>query len=348
MSRFQFSPALVLSTVVALVAIVAVTVAGWLAITNLTDESDADAEALAATVAIARHSSDLMATGAVASNATMSRDSVLADRATIARLKSALAEQVAVVEGSGSDATAIAARVNSLISTVEQIDAGRPDLLLALLSGEQSFQKLVVTNNRSLFPALATSIDDHVAFMLTGESEARGSAVPASEARSAREVRHFWHLSALQRDVSLGHTILGVASLLQNPTRVARSQEGFDSVAQRMARSLEYLAEHGSPELDPQIVPLAHDLREAGSGETSLFVDLAARLELVVREQALIADSEAHHAALLADLDAFAGQVRDGGTADEASTGQVTLLIIAVLGVVATLLVGAYAARRAA
>lgn len=355
MERFWFSRAPVLTTAVALIAITAVAVTGWLALGAPASDSErrGDAEVLSAAVAIARHSSDLMAVGAVPSNATMDRDSVLAGRAEIARLKLALAEQVSILEGGDAGATRVAGHVDALVSTVEEIDAGRPDLLRALLRGEQAFQELVVTNTRSLFPALAASIDDQLYFMLTGESDARPSAVSVARALSAEELRRFWHMTAIQRDAGLGHTLLSIASLVQEPTRVARTQESFDTVAQRMARSLDYLAERGGPDLDPQVVSLAGSLREVGAGQGGLFADLEGRLELAVRERELIAVAEEHRAALLADLDAFAGDVRDGagsgdGDAERASDGQITLLVVAALGVVVTLLAGAYATRRAA
>ena len=355
MNRFQFSPAIVLSTLGALIAIVALTVAGWLTIDGLADDSArGDTEALGAAVAITRHANDLMATGAVASNATMTRDSVLADRSEIARLKSALAEQVAIIEGSDYDATAVAERVDALVLAVEGIDGGRPDLLRALLLGEQAFQELVVTNTRSLFPAITTSIDNQMYFILTGDGEDRSADVSNTGARSDRELLRLWHLAAVQRDTSLGHTVLSIASLLQNPTRVARTQESFETVAQRLAVSLDYLSANPAPELDPQIVPLATSLREAGTGQGSLFEDLAARLELSVREQELIAASEAHHGALLADLDALAAEVRAsaGTRSDDASAqataGQTTLLVIGILGVAGTLLAGGYFSRRRA
>ncbi len=357
MHRFQISPAIVLSTLGALVAIAALTAAAWLAIDGLMeDDADADTDALAAAVAITRHANDLMATGAVASNATMTRDSVLADRSEIARLKSALAEQVAIIEGSDYDATAsrIAGHVDALVSAVEGIDGGRPDLLRALLLGEQSFQELVVTNTRSLFPAITTSIDNQMYFILTGDGEDRSADVSDTGARSDRELLRLWHLAAVQRDTSLGHTVLSIASLLQNPTRVARTQESFETVAQRLAVSLDYLSANPAPELDPEIVPLATSLREAGTGQGSLFEDLAARLELSVREQDLIAASEAHHGALLAELDAFAGEVQAGAAAgsddaaEQATAGQTTLLVIAIVGAIGMLILGAIASRRRA
>ncbi len=355
MGRFQFSPAIGLATLGALIAIAAVTVAGWLAIDGLVDDdARGDTDALGAAVAITRHASDLVATGAVASNATMTRDSVLADRSEIARLKSALAEEVAIIEGSDYDATAVTEHVDGLVSTVEQIDSGRPDLLRALLLGEQAFQELVVTNTRSLFPAIATSVDDQMYFMLTGESETRSADLSNTGARSDVELRRLWYLTAIQRDAGIGHTVLSIASLLQDPTRVARTQESFETIAQRLAESLDYLAERGGPEMDPQIVPLATSLREAGTGQGSLFVDLRARLELSVREQDLIAASEGHHGALLAELDAFADDVQAGAAArsddatDQASAGQTTLLVVAVLGAVVTLILGANASRRRA
>lgn len=356
MGRFQFSPAIVLSTLGALIAIAALTVAGWLAIDGLVDEdAEADTDALAAAVAITRHANDLMATGAVASNATMTRDTVLADRSEITRLKSGLAEQVAVIEGSDYDATAIAERVDALVSTVEGIDSGRPDLLRALLLGEQSFQELVVTNTRSLFPAIGTSIDDQMYYILTGWDDTRSTHDRSDTgSRSQEELLRLWHLASIQRDAGIGHTVLSIASLLQDPTRVARTQESFETVAQRMAESLEYLAERGGPALDPQIIPLATNLREAGTGEGSLFEDLESRLELSVREQDLIAASEAHHDALLAELDEFAAAVQAGAAAgsddaaDQASAGQITLLVIAILGAIGMLILGANAGRRSA
>ena len=64
-------------------------------------------------------------------------------------------------------------------------------------------------------------------------------------------------MESLAGNVTLGHTLLLVASLMQDPTFVARIQETYDGVNSRVGRDIEYLAEHGGPNLGRQVVPLA-------------------------------------------------------------------------------------------
>ncbi len=356
MPRFQLPPALTLTTAGALIAIIAAVVAGWLTIENLDteDTSGDDIAVLAATMAISRHSSDLMATGAAASDGTMNRETVIADRAEVSRIKAALSEQRAILDGSAYQARAarIGAHLDSLVSAIDQIEAGRPDILRALLRGEQARQELTVTNTRSLFPALRTSIDNQIFFMLTGESEFRSSPASATESVSEEELLRFWHLTSLSSAATVGHATLAVASALQNPTFVGRTQEALASIGQRMERSLEYLAENGGPELDPEVLPLASQLREASVGQGNQLDALKARLELAAAEQELIAASEEIHSTLLGELDALAGEVRErasaqpGDSAGTARAGRIALLVIGIAGVAGMLAAGGYFGLR--
>ena len=356
MSRFRLSAALTLTTAAALVAIIAAVVAGWLTIESL-DTDDArgdDIAVLAAAVAISRHSSDLMSTGAAASDATMNRDTILADRAEVSRIKAALSEQRAVLDGSAHQARAarIGAHLDSLVSAIDQIEGGRADILRALLRGEQDRQGLTVTNTRSLFPALRRSVDNQIFFMLTGESEFRQSRASARESLSEEELLRFWHLMDLSNAASVGHTTLAVASALQNPTFLGRTQEALTSLGQRMDRSLEYLSENGGPDLDPDVLPLASQLREASVGQDNQLDALRVRLELTAAERELIAASEEAHAALLSELDALAGDVHDPASAqpdDSAGTaqsGRIALLVIGAAGVVGMLAAAGYFGLR--
>ena len=356
MPRFGLSVALALTTGGALIVIIAAVLAGWLAIEGLDPEDTGgdDIAVLSAAVAISRHSSELMATGSVATNETMNRETVLASRAEISRLKGELSEQLAILESSAyqTETSTIGAHLDSLVSTIDQIESGRPDLLRALLRGEQARQELIVTNTRSLFPALSRSLDNQLYFMLTGDSEFRSSAVPAAESRSEEELLRFWHLANLSRDAALGHTTLTVASALQDPTFVGRTQETLASITQRMKRTLEYLAQNGGPEMDPDLLLLASQLREAGAGPDNQLEALEARLELAAVEQELIAASEEVQSALLSELDALAGEVHEhaseqsSDSARAARAGRTALLVIGIVGVAGTLLTGGYFGLR--
>ena len=284
----------------------------------------------------------------------MSREGLLESKAEISRLKAEISVQLEILadKGYGARVARVQAHVDSLVSSIDRIESGRADLLEALLRGEKARQELTVTNTRALFPALNTSFDNQLYYMLTGESDSRPSPASGGEALNREELLRFWHLSRLFGDSVVGHTTLVIASSLQNPTFVARTQEAFDSIAQRMGRSLAYLAENGGPELDQRVLPLANRLREAGSGQESQFGDLEARLRLAVAERDLIAVSETSQAALLGELDALAGEVQQAASSQKddpsgrASAGRISLLVIGIVGVAGILLAAGYFGLR--
>ncbi len=113
-------------------------------------------------------------------------------------------------------------------------------------------------------------------------------------------------MDSLGANVTLGHTLLLVASLMQDPTFVARIQESYDGVNSRIGRDIEYLAEHGGPNLERRVVPLARQFVAAGSGTNNYFDRLASRLELVVQENERIAINEKILDQLLNEIDRLA------------------------------------------
>ena len=130
---------------------------------------------------------------------------------------------------------------------------------------------------------------------------------------SADELLRYSHLSSLSSNVALAHTFLVVASLMQDPTFVARIQEAYDSVANSIDRDIAYLSELHDPDLEEQVLVLARQAWEAGSGdENNYFVRLERRLKLTSDENALIRENAGILEQLLGEIDALAADVEAG------------------------------------
>ena len=106
MGESRITLPLVLTTLGALAAIIALAVIGWIFIDNLNDRTQAnnDVDVLDAALAVSSHSGSIAARGAVQSNATMNRDSIIAARSSLASDKSELASQLALLEDQGYEA----------------------------------------------------------------------------------------------------------------------------------------------------------------------------------------------------------------------------------------------------
>lgn len=187
--------------------------------------------------------------------------------------------------------------------------------------------------------------------MMTGSSEARGTA-GGGEVLSREEFLRYKHMSGLLRAIGVAHSALSAAVRVQDPTLVTTLQEAFDSAAQRARAALEYLSVNGGPELDPQLIPLANRLIDAGTGPGNDFDEVKTRLSMAQIEQRLISSSDQ----VLATLDAeIAGLVEDVNaiivsaaerSEQAAADGQTTVLVVGLIGVLVTVLVAAYLGSR--
>lgn len=343
---------LIITTLGALAAIVVLMVVGWIAIGNVnnqTQEGD-HIEALKGAVEVSRLSSSLAAVGSVESNASMTRESLAATRSAIAGYKAGLNEELRALEGLGFDGhvSGISERVGDLVSNVEKIEHGRPDLLRALAAGEESRQRLAAATTRLLVPAIWGSLDDQYYYMLTGRSEARGEDVTLRESFRPQEFLRYSHMATLQRSIVAAHSYLSIAARMNDPTLVTNVEEAFGSAALRMQRSLLFLSQNGGPDLNPRVLPLTKNLLDAGIGEDNYFDALKVRLSLAVGERELIAANERIVDSLNAEIDALVQAVEGDYTylqkdSDQtASTGKMIVLIIGIVGAVVTLLGAVY------
>ncbi|MDE2934774.1 MAG: hypothetical protein OXS47_13030 [Chloroflexota bacterium] len=155
-------------------------------------------------------------------------------------------------------------------------------------------------------------------------------------------------MATLMESVSRAYWTLDFANRLTIPALAARVEETFDTAAQRMERSIEYLAENGGPELNPEVIPLANRLSDAGVGANSALDAMKLRTSLVAKERKLIGANGQLLAGLQGEVDGLVAEARQSSAAAEdryeetASNGRIAILVIAVVGILGTLLVVGY------
>lgn len=355
MSNVNVRRPLIATAVVASVVLIASSVVGWQVLGGLTDQSDVsdDTSIPATALALSQHSNSLASAALVRTSLTMDRDGVLEIRGSIAAAKAELETRLSQLAGRGYNerVSGIEGHVNSLLSIVDQVDRDRPALLRALADGENKRRALSSATTRELVPVVVKSDDDQFYYMMTGRSEARGT-TGGGEILSREEFLRYHHLSGLVRAIGVAHSTLSAAYRVQDPTLVTNLEEAFDSAAQRGRAALEYLAVNGGPELDPQVVPLANRLIDAGTGPGNEFDQLKIRLSMALVEQQLISSSVGVLAALEAEI---AGLVEDVNRSivssaerseQEAANGQTTMLVAGVIGILVTVLVAGYLGAR--
>ena len=352
----RISACLAVSALGMLAIIIALAVAGWLVIGGLEAESQGpgDVEVLATAAAVTRHSGALASTSSVPSNARITSESIAASRADIANNEMKLADQLTALEGRGYDGSVerIGHQINLLTANVSRIEDGRPALLDALLVGERNWQELSLSTNYELLPAIETSLDNQFYFMMTGRSDFRDGSASGVNHLSEEEFLRFWHMATLMESVSKGYWTLDFANRLTIPALAARVEETFDTAAQRMDRSIEFLAENGGPELNPEVIPLVNRLLDAGAGENSALDAMKLRTSMVSRERQLIGSNREILAGLQREVDSLVAEVGQNVEAasarhgEAASDGRIIILVIAIAGIVGTLLVGGYYSVR--
>ena len=261
-----------------------------------TDLTEGDMVAiLAAALEISRHSGAL-----VAADLPASRPEILQYAGMVTAREAAMNAQLATLAGRGHDARVAEIRtlVNQLVSNAKAIQAGRPALLLALQSEIGIRDELTQINRNQLFPNADESMDEQFYSLVSSLDDGSASSGNASSA----DVLRYTHLSSLSSNAVLSQTFLTVASLMRDPTYVARIRESYDSVADRIGRDIEYLAATGDSSLEQMVLRYARQSLNAGigSGQGNYFVRLESRLKLVAAENDRI-DDNAHTLARLRD-----------------------------------------------
>ena len=356
MALSRITAPLLIGTLGALAIIIALAAAGWLVISSLEaqSQSSGDTEILADIAAVSKLAGTLTSAASMPTNARMTPESIAAARNNIANNETQLAERLLVLEGRGYDdrVERIRQQVDVLSANVSRIDDERPALLDAILIGARNWQALSLSTNYELLPAIGASLDNQFYYVMTGRSEFRDAESGAAGGLSEEEFLRFWHLATLMESVSRGYWTLDFANRLTIPALTARVEETFDTAAQRMERSIAYLAENGGPELNPEVIPLANRLLDAGVGDNSALDAMKLRTSMVARERKLIGANRQILAGLQGEVDGLVAEVRQNLAAasdrsgQAASNGRIVIGVIAVFGVIGTLLVAGFVGVR--
>lgn len=210
----------------------------------------------------------------------------------VAAREAALNAQLAILAGNSRSSRVgeIDRLVDQLASNIKMIQRGRPNLFRAVASERTSRERLTAVNRDQLFPNANESADEQFYSLVSSVDAGASSA----------DVLRYFHLNNLSYNVALGHTFLLVASLMQDPTFVARIRESYDTAANSIDRDIRYLQGLGDTELQRDVLRLARAAHTAGSGPNNYFDRLETRLRLIVAENEL-KEENAHTVALLRD-----------------------------------------------
>ena len=181
------------------------------------------------------------------------------------------------------------------------------------------------------------AIDDQLFFQVTGYRDFDTEPTDVIARTSGDELLLYRHLNALQADVAQVTELMGSALIASEADFVEPLIESFESAADRIQISLSAIA---ASEIAPGLGSAVDRLLALGSSSQSAFQVAVDRLEIVNRQDNLLAQNQEVAVDLLAEVNALVQTAQAG--ADEAtensaqtiSTARILLVIISVVGVI--------------
>ncbi|MXY45521.1 MAG: hypothetical protein F4Y44_00750 [Chloroflexi bacterium] len=141
---------------------------------------------------------------------------------------------------------------------------------------------------------------------------------------------------------------LDFAHRLTIPSLTSRVEETFDTATQRMERSIAFLADNGGPDMDPEVIILSNHLLAA----ESITIDaMKLRTAMVARECRMIGANKQLLARLQREMDGLVAEASQSSAAasiryEQAESNGRIILVIAIIGIVGTLLVTGFSSVR--
>ena len=158
---------------VAIAAMVALTVTGWLAATAPVDspQANVDGEILAIAFGLSQQAGAMVAAGSQPTAPSMTQESLERLSASISAQQAGLQQEVAMLEGRGYDqrTARIRRHVDALASNMTLIEQVRPGLLRLLSESQADHRRLNYQINKPLETALVTSLDGQLHRMVRGD-----------------------------------------------------------------------------------------------------------------------------------------------------------------------------------
>ena len=339
----------------ALAFVVAAVAVGWYSVDQLEAQSSeaGGADSLSAAYGVARNAGLLVSASAVRTNLNMNDDSLAHIADTVEHHSDALDEQLALLESSVQNARTSRVRdhVESLVSTAQLIEDGRPELLRRIQEGDADLRQFRYGFSKVLEAAMINSIDDQIHHLLTAYDES-GRPIQAGADPIGREILRLYHMANLNSTQGTAIIRLRGAAVLPFAHMIPSIQEDYESEVQRIEISAQYLADNGTPNLNSEVIPLLQQLVSYGEGEQNIWNKTDIKLRMSAAEAGRIAAKESILEDLVVELDAIVEDANDSAAgastdlADTVSTLRIILIVIAVVGILGTLIATWYFGSR--
>jgi len=274
---------------------------------ELMDATAGTARALRAVLAVKQHASAAARHAAGQTTANTPLAELPGIRAALAGHISGMRQALDTLEdlGYGAAVARLYPEIERLDSVTERILNGRPELAAALQSVAQRRAELRSLVDYHLEPAVVSSLDNQLYYMLTGRSEFRDVGIAGSDPLSQVEFLRYWHLASAYNSLFRTFSGLVIAIIMTEPTLIGEGEERFITASHRLERSIEALDETGGPELAPNLVALARQFMSFGDGESNVFDSLRHRLPLIASENGLLEAAQQSGSGLQAGADAI-------------------------------------------
>ena len=181
------------------------------------------------------------------------------------------------------------------------------------------------------------AIDDQLFFQVTGYRDQVSDPIDPMTRTSGDELLLYRHLNALQADMAQVTELMGSALIASEADFVEPLIESFESAEDRIQISLSAIA---ASEVAPGLGSAVDRLLALGNGNDSAFQVSVDRLEIIERQDSLLAQNQEVAVDLLDEVNALVQTAQAGAdqatenSAQTINTARILLVIISVIGVI--------------
>lgn len=224
----------------------------------------------------------------------------------------------------------------TLIANISTI-SGDMSQFHSLTSRIEELQSEIPARQDEVNSIILPAIDDQLFFQATGYRDLVSEPIDAMTRTSGDELLLYRHLNALQADVTQASALMGSALISSSAAFVEPLQESFESATDRIQISLSAI---NAPAVAPGLESAINQLVQLGIGDQGAFQISVDRLQIIERQNMLLAQNQITAVELLDEVHALVDEARADArqatedSAQSISTARILLVIISVIGVI--------------
>ena len=230
----------------------------------------------------------------------------------------------------------ISEAADALATNIATITADMPHFY-TLTRQIETLQVQIPTLHDQAQGIIIPAIDDQLFFQVTGYRDFDSDPTDAMSRTSGDELLLYRHLNALQADVAQVTELMGSALIASEADFVEPLIESFESTTDRIQISLSAIT---ATETAPGLESAINSLLRLGTGNNSAFRASVDRLEIIERQDVLLAQNQSTAVDLLSEVNALVQTAQAGAdqatenSAQTINTARILLVIISVIGVI--------------